>query len=188
MVLDRSGARWQIAPVPARDPSLRPYRAAAWVVYFSVIVVLGVLVVGSIARNLWSRPRHPAPSGALPTRAALRVCLSDLEGLFQEQNQRAWALGMEFEASDPIAAWSEWSREWEERVDDLSDRCRLDETRPGEAWLEERTEMAAARDAMLALHRAYRAQVNRFAQEQGDLARVAAEAMAHARRSVGASR
>ncbi len=174
--------------MPPRDPSLRPYRLAAWVVYFSVIVVLGALVVGSIARNLRSRPRHPAPSVALPTRAALRVCLSDLEDLFREQNQRAWALGTEFEASDPIAAWSDWSRRWEERVDDLSDRCRLDETKPGEAWLEERTEMAVARDGLLALHRAYRAQVNRFAQEQGDLMHSAAEAMAHARRAVEASR
>ncbi len=172
----------------ARDPSLRPYRIAAWVAYFSVIVVVGMLVVGSIARNLWGRPHHPAPAGALPTRAALRVCLTDLEELSREQNQRAWALGSEFEGADPIAAWSDWSHKWEERVGDLSDRCRLDETRADEIWQEERTEMAAARDAILALHRAYRAQVNRFAQEQGDLARVAAEAMVHARRSVETSR
>ncbi len=163
---------------------MRPYRVAAWLAYFSVILVVGVLVVSSIARNLWGRPRHPAPSGALPTRAALRVCLTDLEELFREQNQRAWALGTEFESSDPIAAWSDWSRRWEERVDDLSDRCRLDETGPDPIWQEERTEMAAARDAMQALHRAYRTQVNRFAEEQGDLARAAAEAMAHARRAV----
>jgi hypothetical protein len=41
--------------------------------------------------------------------------------------------------------------------------------------------MAAARDAMLAMHRAYSAQVNRFADEQGDLARAAAEALRNAR-------
>ena len=40
---------------------------------------------------------------------------------------------------------------------------------------------AAARDALLALHRAYAAQVLRFRQEHGDLAQAAAEALAHAR-------
>ncbi len=174
----------RLPPVPARDPRLRPYRIAAWSVYFGIIALLAVLVVGSIARNLRGRPRHPAPTGALPTRAALRVCLGELEALYQQQNQRAWALGTEFEGPDPLRTWTEWSRHWEEDVDDLTDRCRLDVTTPGERFLEERTEMAAARDAMLALHRAYTAQVNRFAQEEGDLARAAAEALAHARRAV----
>ena len=187
MRLDRRDARWHIAPVPPRDPSLRPYRFAAWIAYFAVIVVLGTLVVGSISRNLWGRPRHAAPSSGLPTRSALRGCMTDLDALFLEQNQRAWALGTHFEAQDPVASWSEWAGEWEERVDDLSDRCRLDESKQGEAWGEERAEMAAARDAMLALHRAYRTRVERFAQEQGDLARLVAEAMAHARRAVAAA-
>jgi hypothetical protein len=185
--------------VSARDPRLRPYRAAAWIAYFSVIAILGVLVVGSIARNLWSRPHHTASAGALPTRAALRVCLTDLELLFREENQRAWTLGtyltsgdpvvawLETQA-DPVASWLEWSRKWEERVDDLSDRCRLDESGSKEPWQNERSEMAAVRDAMRALHRAYRTQVTRFAQEQGDLARAAAEALSHARKAVEASR
>ena len=69
---------------------------------------------------------------------------------------------------------------------DLSDRCRLDVTK-GE-WAEQRSEMAAARDAMLALHRAYTTQVNRFAEEQGDLARAAAEALGHAREATRPTR
>jgi hypothetical protein len=180
--------RWQIAPVsarPARDPRFRPYRTAAWVLYFGVIAILSTLFVASVLKNLVGRPRHPAPTGALPTRAALRVCMADLEILYREQNQRAWALGTEFEGPDPLSTWRLWSPTWEERVEDLSDRCRLDETSPGEEWLPERTEMAAARDAMLALHRAYNAQVNRFAQEEGDLARAATEALSHAREAVG---
>ena len=51
-----------------------------------------------------------------------------------------------------------------------------------------RGELAAARDAMMALHRVYVAQVNRFAKEEGDLAQAAAEALAHARESVGRGR
>jgi hypothetical protein len=104
--------------------------------------------------------------------------MDDLEDLYQEQNQRAWAMGTHFAGAKPFATWTEWAPRWEDRLADLSDRCRLD-VGTGE-WLAERTEMAAARDALVALHRAYTAQVNRFAQENEDLARAAAEAMSHA--------
>ncbi len=175
------------AAVPPRDPRLRPYRLAAWLVYFGIIVVLAVLVVGSIARNLRGRPRPAAPTGPLPTRAALRVCMSDLDTLYREQNQRAWALGTRFEATDALGSWSEWAKRWEERVHDLSDRCRLDET-GSDAEGEARNELAVARDAMLALHRAYAVQVSRFAKEEEDLARAASEALTHAREAVGRTR
>jgi len=184
--VDGAPPRWQIAAVPERDPTLRSYRLAMWLVYFAA-ALLGVgILVFSVARHLRGAPR-PAPSGQLPTRAALRLCLSDLEGLYREQNQRAWALGAEFEGPDPLATWNTWARRWERQVDDLGDRCRLDASDRGEGW-RERTELAAARDAILALHRAYQAQVNRFAQEEGDLAAAAAEALAHARESVGRAR
>ena len=179
---------WQSAGVPPRDPRLRPYRLAMWILYFGVIVVVGALLLTSIVRDLRGRPRQPAPTGAIPTRAALRTCLVDLELLYRDQNQRAWALGTDFDGPDPLATWTAWAPRWLQRVDDLSDRCRLDVTTRGEEFLEERTEMAAARDAMLALHRVYNAQVLRFANEEGDLARAAAEAMAHARRAVRGER
>jgi len=157
-----------------------------WVAYFAAAFIgIGTLVF-NVARNLRG-PTRPQPAGALPTRAALRLCLTDLEGLYREQNHRAWALGAEFEGPDPLATWNVWARAWERRVEDLADRCRLDASDKGEGY-QERTELAAARDAMLALHRAYQAQVNRFAREEGDLANAAAEALAHARRAVGNAR
>jgi hypothetical protein len=157
-----------------------------WVLYFAVALVGIGLVIVSVARHLRGPPR-PTPAAALPTRAALRHCLVDLETLYREQNQRAWALGTEFEGPDPLATWNTWARRWEAQVEDLSERCRLDASDRGEGW-RERTEMAAARDAMRALHRAYQAQVNRFAQEEGELAKGAAEALAHAREAVGQAR
>jgi hypothetical protein len=181
--VDAGPGEWQIAPVPERDPRLRPYRFAMWVLYFAVALGGIGLLVFSVAQHLRGPPRA-AVAGALPTRAALRLCLTDLEGLYREQNQRAWALGVEFEGPDPLGTWNNWARRWEQRVDDLVDRCRLDSSDRGEGY-RQRVEMAAARDAMLALHRAYQAQVNRFAQEEGDLARGAAEALAHAREAVG---
>jgi hypothetical protein len=167
-----------------RDAVLRPYRSAMWALYFGLVLFGIALIVISVARSLRGPPRQARAAGALPTRAALRVCLIDLETLYREQNQRAWALGTEFEGADPLGAWSAWSRGWESRVYDLADRCRLDEGTSG-ADATTRGELAAARDAMMALHRAYAAQVNRFAEEEGDLAQAAAEALAHARESVG---
>ncbi len=177
----------RLRAVAPRDPKLRPYRAAAWVLYFAAIAIAVGFFVVSVVRTLSSRARRapPTATSTLPTRATLRVCMDDLEALYVEQNQRAWALGTHFEGAQPLAAWREWAPRWEERVEDLSDRCRLDVTK-GE-WANERSEMAAARDAMLALHRAYTAQVNRFADEHGDLARAAAESMAHAREAASPS-
>lgn len=175
----RAGGR--LRAVPPRDARYRPYRFAAWVFYFGAIVVLVGLFVTSVVRNLANRTRHRDQTGesALPTRTSLRVCMDDLDGLYREQNERAWALGSRFEGQDPLGSWTEWAQRWEERLDDVADRCGLDA--PGGEWAGARADMAAARDAMLALHRAYAAQVNRFAQENADLARAAAEAMAHAR-------
>ena len=166
---------------PPRDPRLRPYRAAAWVIYFTTILVAVGFLIVSVVKTLRGRARRapPVATSPLPTRTTLRVCMDDLDSLYQEQNQRAWAMGTRFEGTSPLATWRDWAPRWEERVEDLSDRCRLDVAR-GE-WARERADMAAARDAMLALHRVYTAQVNRFADESGDLARAAAEAMAHAR-------
>jgi hypothetical protein len=181
--MDGGRPRWHIAAVQGRDPRYRPYRFALWVAYFAATLLAIGIMVFNVARNLRG-PARPPPAGALPTRAALRLCLVDLEQLYREQNHRAWALGAEFEGRDPLGTWNLWARTWERQVEDLSDRCRLDASDKGEGY-RERTELAAARDAILALHRAYQAQVNRFAREEGDLANAAAEALAHARQAVG---
>jgi hypothetical protein len=153
------------------------------VVYFALIALGVGIMVASVARQLRGPPRRAA-GGPLPTRAALRVCLADLELLFGEQNQRAWELGAGIEGRAPFAEWNDWSREWERRVADLSDRCQLDVHDAKQEGFAERTEMAAARDAMRALNRTYGAHLDRFAAEHGDLVRAASEALAHARSAV----
>lgn len=168
--------------MPPRDPRLKPYRAAMWTVYFAVVLLGMGLVTVSVGKSLRGPARPPRADGALPTRAALRMCLTDLELLYREQNQRAWTLASDLEAKDPLAAWNVWAREWERRVGDLAERCRLEDASGEDAVA--RSELAAARDALLALHRAYAAQVLRFQQEHGDLAQAAAEALAHAREEV----
>jgi hypothetical protein len=176
----------QSSAVSPRDPRLRPYRVALWIVYFTVLLLGVGLMSVSIARTLRGPARSAKAAGPLPTRAALRGCLLDLENLNREQNERAWTLAHDLEARDPVGRWNLWARDWERRVDDLSDRCRLDAGSGDDAAA--RGELAAARDALLALHRAYKTQVNRFGQEHGDLAQAAAEAMANARVAVGQAR
>jgi hypothetical protein len=154
-----------------------------WVVYFLAIALpVGALIYGVIQNLSGSRA---VSTGALPTPAAARVCAEELEALNREQNQRAWRLGGEIGGGDAVARFEAWATEWEQRVADLGDRCRLDQ--PGRAGdFAGREELARARDAVLELHRAYRAQVNRFAQEQAELARSASAALelAH-RKAVG---
>jgi hypothetical protein len=165
--------------VAPRDPRYRPYRVALWVVYFLVIAVSVGLTIASVVKNLRG-PHRPAAVGALPTRAALRVCVNELEALHREQNERAWRLADEIGEIDAVARWDTWSREWEQRVDDLADRCRIDAADPDPQGFGGRDELSRARDAVLSVHRAYRAQVNRFAQEEADLARHASEALREA--------
>jgi hypothetical protein len=169
--------------VPPRDPHYRPFRVTLWAVYFTLIVVsIGLLVV-NVVRHLRA-PSRTAASTVLPTRASLRVCVVDLEALHREQNARAWRLADEVGEGDAIQRWEVWAKEWEQRVGDLGDRCRLDAGDPDPQGFGGRKELAQARDAVLAVHRAYRAQVNRFAQEEAELARSAAGALRQARDAV----
>lgn len=164
----------------ARDPRYRPFRIALWIVYLLVVGVSVGLAVRSIVKHLRA-PHRPAAAGVLPTRAALRVCVNELEALHREQNARAWRLGDEIAEGEALDRWQAWAREWEQRVDDLADRCRLDAEDPDPQGFGGRGELARARDAVLALHRAYAAQVNRFAAEEAALARAAASALEEAR-------
>lgn len=163
----------------ARDPRYRPFRIALWVVYLTVVAVAIGLTIRSVVKSLRGPPR---PSATLPTRAAVRVCLTELAALDREQNERAWKIGTDLAGGgDPVRHWQAWSREWEQRLDDLSSRCRLDaddHPYPG------RAELAAARDAVLREHRGYTLQINRFAQEQAGLTRDAADALRAAQAAV----
>ena len=165
---------------PVRDPRYRPFRLALWALYFTVLAIALALVITSIVRHLRG-PHRPPVTGALPTRAAVRVCVVELEALHHEQNLRAWRLAEEIGEHGAIQRWEIWARDWEQRVDDLADRCRLDARDPDPQGFGGREELARAREDVLALHRAYRAQVNRFAQEGEDLARRAEESLLRAR-------
>ena len=169
--------------MPPRDPRYRPFRLALWGVYFTIIALSLVVILSSIVGHLRG-PHRPPHTGALPTRAVLRVCVTELAALNREQDLKAWRLAEDVGEGDAIRRWDVWARDWEQRVDDLADRCRLDASDPDPQGFGGREELARARDAVLALHRAYRAQVNRFAQEDASLARGASLALEKARDSL----
>ncbi len=177
--MDGPSSLWQSPPV-ARDPRYRPFRIALWTVYLLVVGVSSGLAIRSIVKNLRG-PARPAATGELPTRAALRVCVTELEALNREQNERAWRVGTDAGEGDAVRRWQLWSNEWEQRVRDLAERCRLDAEEPQRGGFFGREELARARDAVLEAHRGYSAQVNRFAQHEATLVHAAAEALQEAR-------
>jgi hypothetical protein len=154
-----------------------------WTIYLLAIALAIGAMIFSIGRNMSGN--RSLSSGALPTRAVARVCAEELDALNLELNQRAWKLGGEVGGADAVAHFNAWSQGWEQRLEDLADRCRLDISGGDAGDFTGREELAQARDAVLALHRAYRAQVNRFAVEQAELARSAAAAIDLARQRAG---
>jgi hypothetical protein len=156
--------------------------------YLCVVGVAMGLTIRSIVKHLRD-PYGDGASGAavLPTRAALRVCATELEALHREQGERAWRLGDDIGEGNAVARWLVWSREWEQRVADLGERCGLDVSTAAGGPAQTagaRQALGRARDAVLAVHRAYAAQVNRFAEQEADLARAAAAALREARRAI----
>jgi hypothetical protein len=170
----------------ARDPRYRPFRIALWVVYLTVVAISIGLTIRGVVRNLRGAPR---PSATLPTRTTVRVCLSELEGLNREQHEQTWRLGSDLASgADAVDRWSIWSRKWEQRIEDLADRCRLDvaDADADAKAYPERRELAAARDAVVRVHRGYVLQVNRFALDDAEHAREAADALKAARAAITA--
>ena len=144
---------------------------------------------GARHRQRRARPprsaRPPRTSGALPTRAALRVCRDGSRAAPPRAEPAGLDARDEIEAKDPLPRWNAWAREWEQRVSDLADRCRLEDASGADAV--GALGARAAREALLALHRAYAAQVNRFAQEEANLTRQPPRRCARrARRSLAA--
>ncbi len=165
----------------ARDPRYRPFRIALWVVYLAVVGLSIGFTIRSVVANLRGPPR---PSAALPTRTTVRLCLGEIEALNREQHERAWRLGSDLASGeDAVQRWTAWSRGWEQRLDDLADRCRLDVDDPG---FPERRPLAAARDAVRRVHRGYTLQINRFASDDVELARAADAALKAARTAITA--
>jgi len=104
-----------------RDPALKPYRVALYCLYGAVCLVLFALILRSVVGDLYGR-RAPDPARQAPT-----ACLEDVERLYGQISARAVqpAPGG-LEGGALTREWDAWSRGWEDELDRVSQRCRLD--------------------------------------------------------------
>ena len=101
-----------------RDPALKSYRIAMYCIYGAACAVLFLQLLRSVVGDLYGR-RRDAVVQQSPT-----ACLDDIERLFGQLSARAvqpapgglegGALGRE---------WDAWSRQWQDEVDRVSERC-----------------------------------------------------------------
>ncbi len=110
--------------MPPRDPSLRPYRIALYVVYGAFCTLLFALILRSAISDLYGHAPPPAPQ------ASATACLEDVDRLYAQLAARAVQPapgGLEGGALS--REWDLWIRRWEHDVARVSERCQLGESR-----------------------------------------------------------
>jgi hypothetical protein len=129
--------------VPARDPTLRPYRVALYVVFGAFCAVLFLQLLRSVASDIYGHPPPAAPQ------ASATACLEDVDRLYAELAARAIqpAPGG-LEGGSLAREWDLWTRRWEAEVARVSSLCELDNARDPA-----RRQLATAVDALEELRR-----------------------------------
>jgi hypothetical protein len=151
-----------------RDPALKPYRVALYILYGAVCMLLFAQILRSVVGDLYGR-RTPDPAGQTPT-----ACLEDVERLYGQISARAVqpAPGG-LEGGALTREWDAWSRRWEDELDRVSQRCRL-EGEPGSRPLGE------ALDGIEEIRR----RLSRSGADAAEEARRVKDALAQARREL----
>jgi len=129
--------------VPARDPTLRPYRVALYVVFGAFCAVLFLQLLRSVASDIYGHPPPAAPQ------ASATACLEDVDRLYAQLAARAVqpAPGG-LEGGSLAREWDLWTRRWEAEVARVSSLCELDNARDPA-----RRQLATAVDALEELRR-----------------------------------
>jgi hypothetical protein len=106
--------------VPPRDPSLLPYRVATYVVYGLFAAVLFFQLVRSVASDLYGRPPTVGPP------KTPLACVEEVDRLDAQLSARAVQPAPGGLESGAVAReWDDWTRRWEEDLEQVSDRCGL---------------------------------------------------------------
>jgi hypothetical protein len=151
----------------ARDPALRRYRIGVYVAYGLVCTLFFVQLVRSVVGDLYGR-RHDG--GA---RESATACLDDVERLYGELSARAVQPAPRGLESGALSReWDAWSRRWEDEIEGVSDRCRLDSSSDPSS-----RHLAEALDAIEELRR----KLSRSGEDASADARKVKEALAGAR-------
>jgi hypothetical protein len=157
--------------VPARDPTLKPYRVALYVAYGACCTLLFALLVRSVVSDLYGRGAPPAPP------ASATACLEDVDRLYAQLSARAVqpAPGG-LEGGALAIEWDAWTRRWEDEVARVSQRCQLDQG--GDPA---REQLASAVDGLEELRR----ELARSGESSSSEARRVKESLSEARRLLG---
>jgi len=155
----------------ARDPALKPYRIAVYCAYGLFCGLLFTQLLRSVIGDLYGRTLVSAEQES-PT-----ACLEDLQRLWDQLSARAVQpapLGIESNALS--REWDDWSRRWEDEVESVSVRCKLDSpTDPASQAL------AEALDAIEDLRR----RLTRSGEDASQDARRVKDSLADARKQLG---
>jgi hypothetical protein len=154
----------------ARDPALRPYRIAVYLVYGLCCALLFLQLLRSVIGDLYG---HRPSGGAVQTPTA---CLEELERLYNELSARAVQPAPRGLESGALSReWDAWSRRWEDDIERLSLRCPNESSDPA---------AAALADALEGIEE-LRRRLSRTGEETAEDARRVKEALSSARTALG---
>jgi hypothetical protein len=154
----------------ARDPALRRYRIGVYVAYGLVCTVVFVQLVRSVVGDLYGRKRDGV------ARESAMACLDDVEQLYGELSARAVQPAPRGLESGALSReWDAWSRRWEDDIEGVSERCRLESSSDPSS-----RHLAEALDGIEELRR----RLSRSGEDASADARKVKEALAEARKAL----
>jgi hypothetical protein len=111
------------APDPRKDPRYRPYRAAAYGLYFTVVVAFCLVIIVSVVRSVAAMtPRkQPAAEQVL----TYQECLQGAEALWSQLEAERERLVRTAPAHEVGRQWMDFSTPWLEQLRSLEARCAL---------------------------------------------------------------
>ncbi len=153
-----------------RDPALRPYRYAVYAAYALCCGFLFVQLLRSVMGDLYGR-RPVSEAQASPT-----ACLEDVERLYAELSARAvQPAPFGLESNELSREWDVWSRRWEEELERVGQRCRLQQSSEPA-----RRALADALDGIEEMRR----RLSRSGEDAAEDARQVKQSLAEARRQL----
>jgi hypothetical protein len=110
-----------MAPPTPQDSRLRPFRAAAYAVYLTLVVGFCLLVIVSVVRSVRQMtPPHLPPEASLLT---VRECVDRADGLYQELEAGRRSLEEGGAARGAAVRWSDFRVQWLEQLRQLEAQC-----------------------------------------------------------------
>ena len=111
-------------PDPRKDPRYRPFRAAAYGIYITVVVAFCLVVIVNVVRSVAAMTpgKQPAAEQVL----TYQECLEGAEALWSQLEAERERLMRTAPTDDVDVQWMSFSTSWLERLRSLEARCALE--------------------------------------------------------------